>query len=140
MNQRGVDIRFERGNCALHVLGGGDFRAAENSHTLIVYGKSKRFPITGVVECVGAGGIQQISARCSLDTVVISTVLESKATELDDIQVSIRIFGIGVTMPQEEVIAGGISIIYEILKTANVNELVISESDNLEGYLSYKGV
>ncbi len=47
---------------------------------------------------------------------------------------------VGLQPDRAEVIAGGISIIYEILKTANVNELVISESDNLEGYLAYKGV
>ena len=45
---------------------------------------------------------------------------------------------VGLQPDRAEVIAGGIAIIYEILNTAKVNEITISESDNLEGYLTYK--
>ena len=47
---------------------------------------------------------------------------------------------VGLQPDRAEVIAGGVSIIYEILNIAGVNNLTISENDNLEGYLSYKGV
>ena len=47
---------------------------------------------------------------------------------------------VGLQPDRAEVIAGGVSIIYEILRSANVDSLIISESDNLEGYLAYKGV
>ncbi len=46
---------------------------------------------------------------------------------------------IGLQPDRAEVIAGGVAIIYEILRVANTERLVISESDNLEGYLAYKG-
>ncbi len=47
---------------------------------------------------------------------------------------------VGLQPDRAEVIAGGVSIIYQILCIAGVDNLIISENDNLEGYLSYKGV
>ncbi len=47
---------------------------------------------------------------------------------------------VGLQPDRAEVIAGGVAIVYEILDKANVNKLVVSENDNLEGYLTYKGV
>ena len=47
---------------------------------------------------------------------------------------------VGLQPDRAEVIAGGVAIIYQILRCACVGELIISESDNLEGYLSYKEV
>jgi len=47
---------------------------------------------------------------------------------------------VGLQPDRAEVIAGGVSIVYEILCCANVDELIVSESDNLEGYLAYKGI
>ncbi len=41
----------------------------------------------------------------------------------------------GLQKERAEVIAGGVALVYAILKKAGVNELTISESDNLEGYL-----
>ena len=47
---------------------------------------------------------------------------------------------VGLQPDRAEVIAGGVSIIYRILCIAGVDNLIISENDNLEGYLSYIGV
>ncbi len=47
---------------------------------------------------------------------------------------------VGLQPDRAEVIAGGIAIIYEILNCASANELIVSENDNLEGYLTFKGV
>ncbi len=46
---------------------------------------------------------------------------------------------VGLQPDRAEVIAGGVAIIYEILIRAKANNIVISESDNLEGYLLLKG-
>ena len=45
---------------------------------------------------------------------------------------------IGLQKGRAEVIAGGVALVYEILKRANAKEIIISESDNLEGYLEIK--
>ena len=47
---------------------------------------------------------------------------------------------VGLQPDRAEVIAGGVAIIYEILTIAKSDKLVISENDNLEGYLAFKGV
>ncbi len=45
---------------------------------------------------------------------------------------------VGLQKERAEVIAGGVALVYEILKCANAQEIIISESDNLEGYLETK--
>ena len=45
---------------------------------------------------------------------------------------------VGLQKERAEVIAGGVALVYEILKRANAQKLIISESDNLEGYLEFK--
>ncbi len=45
---------------------------------------------------------------------------------------------IGLQKERAEVIAGGVALIYEILNCANAQNIIISESDNLEGYLETK--
>ncbi len=45
---------------------------------------------------------------------------------------------VGLQKERAEVIAGGVAIVYEILKRANARIIIISESDNLEGYLDIK--
>ena len=45
----------------------------------------------------------------------------------------------GLQKERAEVISGGVAMIYAILKKANANQITISESDNLEGYLLSKG-
>ena len=45
---------------------------------------------------------------------------------------------VGLQKERAEVIAGGVAIVYEILKRANAQKITISESDNLEGYLEIK--
>ncbi len=45
---------------------------------------------------------------------------------------------VGLQKERAEVIAGGVAIVCEILKTANAQNIIISESDNLEGYLDTK--
>ena len=47
---------------------------------------------------------------------------------------------VGLQPDRAEVIAGGVAIVYEILTIAKSDKLVISENDNLEGYLAFKGV
>ncbi len=45
---------------------------------------------------------------------------------------------VGLQKDRAEVIAGGVAIVYEILKRANAQKIIISENDNLEGYLEIK--
>ena len=45
---------------------------------------------------------------------------------------------VGLQRERAEVIAGGVALVYEILRLAGAQEIVISESDNLEGYLETK--
>ena len=45
---------------------------------------------------------------------------------------------VGLQKDRAEVIAGGVALVYEILKRANAQKIIISESDNLEGYLEVK--
>ncbi len=45
---------------------------------------------------------------------------------------------IGLQKERAEVIAGGVAIVCEILKLSKAKEIIISESDNLEGYLEIK--
>lgn len=45
---------------------------------------------------------------------------------------------VGLQKDRAEVIAGGVAIVYEILKRANTQKIIISENDNLEGYLEIK--
>ena len=66
--------------------------------------------------------------------------IENLRNKLLDMTVGQKRNLVGLQPDRAEVIAGGVSIIYEILRRANAKELVISESDNLEGYLAYKGV
>ena len=47
---------------------------------------------------------------------------------------------VGLQPDRAEVIAGGVAIVYEILTIAKSDKLVISENDNLEGYLAFKEV
>ena len=47
---------------------------------------------------------------------------------------------VGLQPDRAEVIAGGVALIYEILNRAGADSLIISEKDNLEGYLMHKGV
>lgn len=44
----------------------------------------------------------------------------------------------GLQKERAEVISGGVSLIYQILKKAGADKITISESDNLEGYLTLK--
>lgn len=45
---------------------------------------------------------------------------------------------VGLQKERAEVIAGGVAIVCEILKRANASKIIISENDNLEGYLMTK--
>lgn len=45
---------------------------------------------------------------------------------------------VGLQKERAEVIAGGVAIVCEILKIANAQKIIISENDNLEGYLMIK--
>ena len=67
----------------------------------------------------------------------ISKILDLR-DKLIDMTVEERKKIIGLQKERAEVIAGGVAIIYEILKKANVERIIISESDNLEGYLEIK--
>ena len=58
--------------------------------------------------------------------------------KLIDMTVEERKKVVGLQKERAEVIAGGVAIIYEILKKANAEKIIISESDNLEGYLEIK--
>lgn len=44
----------------------------------------------------------------------------------------------GLQPDRAEIISGGVALVYEIMKLANVSHLFISEMDNLEGYLMAK--
>lgn len=44
----------------------------------------------------------------------------------------------GLQSDRAEIISGGVALVYEIMKLANVDHLFISEMDNLEGYLMAK--
>jgi len=44
----------------------------------------------------------------------------------------------GLQPKRAEVISGGVLLLYKILKKIGVNRLIVSEKDNLEGYLTYK--
>jgi len=44
----------------------------------------------------------------------------------------------GLQPKRAEVISGGALLLYKILKKIGVNRLIVSEKDNLEGYLTYK--
>ncbi|MBR2614068.1 MAG: hypothetical protein IKC71_00530 [Clostridia bacterium] len=44
----------------------------------------------------------------------------------------------GVQVGREDVILGGAVILYKVMSKLNINELLISENDNLEGYLMVK--
>ena len=44
----------------------------------------------------------------------------------------------GLQPDRAEIISGGVALVYEIMKLANVDHLFISEMDNLEGYLMAK--
>ena len=67
----------------------------------------------------------------------ISKILNLR-DKLIDMTVEERKKIVGLQKERAEVIAGGVAIIYEILKKANAKKIIISESDNLEGYLEIK--
>lgn len=58
--------------------------------------------------------------------------------KLLDMSVEERKNIVGLQKERAEVIASGVAIVYEILKRANARKIIISESDNLEGYLDIK--
>ena len=46
----------------------------------------------------------------------------------------------GMDARRADIIAGGAFLLLRVLKTLEAGEIVVSDSDNLEGYLAYKGI
>ena len=111
----------------------------------------KEFGDIPMTNFFGIGGTATSLASISLEMAVYDPKIvhgykmdlkqiENLRNKLLDMTVGQKRNLVGLQPDRAEVIAGGVSIIYEILRRANAKELVISESDNLEGYLAYKGV
>ena len=70
-------------------------------------------------------------------TISIDKILKLR-DKLLDMSVEEKRNIVGLQKDRAEVIAGGVALVYEILKRANAQKIIISESDNLEGYLEVK--
>ena len=46
----------------------------------------------------------------------------------------------GMDARRADIIAGGAFLLFRVLKSLEAGEIVVSDSDNLEGYLAYKGI
>ena len=45
----------------------------------------------------------------------------------------------GLQPSRAEIIAHGTTVLYSIMDKFNIDSVIVSEKDNLEGYLQYKG-
>ncbi|MDE6676090.1 MAG: exopolyphosphatase, partial [Clostridia bacterium] len=66
--------------------------------------------------------------------------VKSMADKLFSMTVEERLKIAGIDAARADVIAGATYLLYEIMKKLSCKEVYFSDSDNLEGYLSFRGL
>ena len=102
--------------------------------------KTEYFTIGGTATSIAAM-LQELEPYDpkKVDGFVIKTEeLEKRVNKLYSLSLEEKRKLKGLQPKRAEVISGGALLLYKILKKIGVNRLIVSEKDNLEGYLTYK--